>query len=244
MWQVNENLQERKKALKELVSLRQHAINVSRLHGDCKDLRKEISSVESSLAVTGSTKTADDVQQELDELSAELWVSFSDDGCAVSLMNYWRRNTEKEKQNLQNDRERRNNILRAHETELHKLQLQETELRSKVREKEALQKSVEAMKQEVASLNTQSKVMIQCSPFIHELIAIRTWINKLQKARDLLTYLIESIRPPRPNSIPSSLKRNKRPRNLVEMPINSRVLTSTSNGECLASRKRSLMTES
>jgi hypothetical protein len=100
------------------------------------------------------------------------------------------------------------------------------------------------MKQEVASLNTQSKVMIQCSPFIHELIAIRTWINKLQKARDLLTYLIESIRPPRPNSIPSSLKRNKRPRNLVEMPINSRVLTSTSNGECLASRKRSLMTES
>ena len=72
MWQVNENLQVRKKELKELVSLRQHAINVSRLHSDLKDLRKEISSVESSLAVTGSTKTADDVQQELDELSAEL----------------------------------------------------------------------------------------------------------------------------------------------------------------------------
>ena len=66
----------RKKELKELLSLRQHAINVSRLHGDCKDLRKEISSVENSLAVTGSTKTADDVQQELDELSTELWVSF------------------------------------------------------------------------------------------------------------------------------------------------------------------------
>jgi DNA repair protein RAD50 len=72
MWQANEKLQALKKDLKELVSLRQHAINVSRLHNDCKDLRKDISSVENSLAVTGSTKTADDVQQELDELSAEL----------------------------------------------------------------------------------------------------------------------------------------------------------------------------
>jgi chromosome segregation ATPase len=158
-------------------------------------------------------------------------------------MKYSRRSTEKERQNLQNDRERRNNVLRAHETELHKLQLQETELRSKVREKEALQKSVEAMKQEVASLNTQSKVMIQCSPLTHELIVIRTWINKLQKARDLSTYLIESIRLLRPNSIPSSLKRNKRPRNSAEMLIYSRVPTSISNGECLASRERSLMTK-
>jgi DNA repair protein RAD50 len=72
MWQANEKLQGLKKELKELVSLRQHAINVSRLHSDCKGLRKEISSVESSLAATGSAKTADDVQQELDELSAEL----------------------------------------------------------------------------------------------------------------------------------------------------------------------------
>jgi DNA repair protein RAD50 len=61
-----------KKDLKELGSLRQHAINVLRLHSDCKEIRKEISSVENSLAVTGSKKTADDVQQELDELSATL----------------------------------------------------------------------------------------------------------------------------------------------------------------------------
>lgn len=73
-------------------------------------------------------------------------------------MNCWRRNTEKEKQNLQNDRERRNNILRAHETELHQLQLRETDLRSKVREKEALQRSVEAMQLEMATLTSQLKV--------------------------------------------------------------------------------------
>ncbi|KAI9509211.1 P-loop containing nucleoside triphosphate hydrolase protein [Russula earlei] len=136
---VNEKLQAIKKELKELASLRQHAVNVSRLHTDCKDLRKEISNVENSLAVTGSTKTADDVQQELDALSVDL------------------RNTEKEKQNVQNDRERRSNVLRANETELHQLQLQETDLRSKVREKEAHQKSVEAMQLEMASLTNQMK---------------------------------------------------------------------------------------
>jgi DNA repair protein RAD50 len=72
MWQADGRLQALKKELKELLSLRQHAVNVSRLYNECQDLRKEISNVENSLAATGSTKTADDVQQELDELSAEL----------------------------------------------------------------------------------------------------------------------------------------------------------------------------
>ena len=75
-------------------------------------------------------------------------------------MNYLRLNSEKEKQNLQNDRERRNNIIRTHETDLHQLQLQETDLRSKVREKEALQRSVEAMQLEMTSLTNQLKVLI------------------------------------------------------------------------------------
>ena len=163
--------------MKELGSLRQHAVNVSRLQGDCKDLRKEISSVENSLAVTGSKKTADDVQQELDELSATLWVPFIL-LVVVLLMNHFRRNTEKEKQNLQNERERRNNILRTHETELHQLQLQETELRSKVREKEALQRSIEAMQLEMTSLSNQLKVLIY--RFLHttRLIVIRNWMFK------------------------------------------------------------------
>ena len=72
MLQTDEKLQALKKELRDLVSLRQHAVNVSRLHNDCNDLRKEISNVEKSLAVTGTKKTADDVQQELDQLSAEL----------------------------------------------------------------------------------------------------------------------------------------------------------------------------
>jgi len=70
--QADEKLQALKKELRDLASLRQHAVNVSRLYNDCNDLRKEISNVENSLAVTGTKKTADDVQQELDQLSSEL----------------------------------------------------------------------------------------------------------------------------------------------------------------------------
>ncbi|KAI9443279.1 hypothetical protein H4582DRAFT_1808403 [Lactarius indigo] len=132
-------LQALKKEMKDLASLRQHAVNVSRLHNDCNDLRREISNVENSLAVTGTKKTADDVQQELDQLSTEL------------------RNTEKERQNLQSDRERRNTILRTHETELHQLQLRETDLRSQVREKESLKKGVETMHLELTSTTSQLK---------------------------------------------------------------------------------------
>lgn len=96
----------------------------------------------------------------------------------VLLISHLRRNTEKEKQNLQNDRERRNNILRTHETELHQLQLQETDVRSKVREKEALQKSVEAMQLEMGSLNNQLKVMICAFPLNMRLTVIRNWMSK------------------------------------------------------------------
>ncbi|KAH9080471.1 hypothetical protein EDB83DRAFT_2339604 [Lactarius deliciosus] len=67
-------LQALKKELRDLASLRQHAVNVSRLYNDCNELRREISNVENSLAVTGTKKTADDVQQELDQLSAEFQV--------------------------------------------------------------------------------------------------------------------------------------------------------------------------
>jgi len=74
-----------------------------------------------------------------------------------------RRNTEKERQNLQSDRERRNTILRAHETELHQLQLRETDLRSQVREKESLKKGVEAMHLEMTSVASQLKVNRTCS---------------------------------------------------------------------------------
>ncbi|KAI0057825.1 hypothetical protein BV25DRAFT_1994717 [Artomyces pyxidatus] len=137
--QASEKVASVKKELKDLSSIRQHAGNVSRLYGDVERVKLDIAAIEKSLASTGSTKTADDVQGELDDLSLEL------------------RATEKEKQNVTSDRERKINILRGHQNDLHKLQLHESELRNQVREKEALQKSIEEKQQEIVSLTSRIK---------------------------------------------------------------------------------------
>lgn len=52
--------------------MRQHAASVSRAQKDIERLKQEIATLESDLVASGSTKTADDVQQELDQITAEL----------------------------------------------------------------------------------------------------------------------------------------------------------------------------
>ncbi len=53
--------------------MKQHASHVSRTQKDLERLKLEIASIERDLSETGSTKTADDVQEELDVLSAEMY---------------------------------------------------------------------------------------------------------------------------------------------------------------------------
>ncbi len=52
--------------------MKQHAAHVSRTQKDVERLKQEIANIEADLSATGSTKTADDVQEELDALSAEM----------------------------------------------------------------------------------------------------------------------------------------------------------------------------
>jgi DNA repair protein RAD50 len=52
--------------------LKQHAMSVGRLTKEVDRLERDVQSLEQDLATTGSIKTADDVQLELDELAAEL----------------------------------------------------------------------------------------------------------------------------------------------------------------------------
>ncbi|KAI0050377.1 hypothetical protein FA95DRAFT_1555700 [Auriscalpium vulgare] len=125
--------------LKDIASIRQHAVNVSRLHGDAERIKKEITDIESSLASTGSTRTADDLQNQLDDVSKDL------------------RACESQKQTLATERERRNNLLRQRETEHHKLQLRESDLRSQLKEKDALKQNIEGKRTEISSLDTEIK---------------------------------------------------------------------------------------
>lgn len=61
-----------KKDIKEISVLRQHAATVTQTQKDIERLNREIASLEADLATTGSTKTADDLQEELDALSSAL----------------------------------------------------------------------------------------------------------------------------------------------------------------------------
>ena len=58
--------------MKDIAALRQQANSVSQLQKDIERLKREIMTIESELMVTGSTKTADDLQEELDTISNQM----------------------------------------------------------------------------------------------------------------------------------------------------------------------------
>ena len=70
--QALDKLNDLKRQLKDIVVLKEHASNVSRTQKELERLKQEIASIENDLLATGSTKTADDVQAELDALTENL----------------------------------------------------------------------------------------------------------------------------------------------------------------------------
>jgi DNA repair protein RAD50 len=71
--QASDKTNELKKLLKDITSMKQHATNVARTQKETDRLRDEISGLESELKSTGSTKTADEVEAELDALTGDLY---------------------------------------------------------------------------------------------------------------------------------------------------------------------------
>ncbi|KAH9936391.1 uncharacterized protein B0H18DRAFT_322046 [Fomitopsis serialis] len=88
---------------------------------------------------TGSTKTADDLQEELDSLSANM------------------RTNDRDKQTLMTDRERLNNTLRLYDSELSRLKVRESEVKSQVREKATLEGRIKEWKEDISNFSTQLK---------------------------------------------------------------------------------------
>jgi phage shock protein A len=72
--QATEKLEGLKRELKDIQTLKQQAAHVSRSQKEVERLQHEIASIEEELKATGSTRTADDVQEELDEISAKMQV--------------------------------------------------------------------------------------------------------------------------------------------------------------------------
>ena len=61
-----------KKELKELALMKQHAASVSKAIKDIERVGQEVKNLETDLEATGSSRTAEDVQSQLNDVSANL----------------------------------------------------------------------------------------------------------------------------------------------------------------------------
>ncbi|KAI0670775.1 hypothetical protein C8Q78DRAFT_1078750 [Trametes maxima] len=137
--EASTQLSEITRDLKEVAAMQKHATSVSKAQKDIARLKQEITALESDLLASGTAKTADDVQAELDKIAADL------------------RTNEREKQIFVTDRERQNTALHSLEKELHRLELDESECRNQLRDKDELERRIAEMKSEIAAATSRLK---------------------------------------------------------------------------------------
>ncbi|OJA09417.1 hypothetical protein AZE42_03080 [Rhizopogon vesiculosus] len=134
-----EKLDDLKKEIREVASLKQSASTVSRNQSDTERLKTEIRNLEAELSATGTIKTGDDVQSELDVLSNEI------------------RTNERERQALMTERDRQNQLLRTNESDLHAMEKTENSLSNQIRDKDNMEERIATMTNEIATFNSQLK---------------------------------------------------------------------------------------
>lgn len=151
-------LNEVKKELKDIALLKQHSASVSKAIKDIERISQEVKNLETDLEATGSSRTADDVQNQLNEVSTNLYVFPSCVTVTGLLIAYRSRSNERERQTLQTEKERAHNALRIHEKDLNDMQLREVNLKSQLKDRSTLEKQVEEMKAEAAAASQNFKV--------------------------------------------------------------------------------------
>ncbi|KAH7885017.1 ALG6, ALG8 glycosyltransferase family-domain-containing protein [Phlebopus sp. FC_14] len=140
--QAAQKLDEIKKDIRDVNSLKQQAATVSRNQSDIERLQREIANLEEELTATGSTKTADDVQTELEALSNEIRIN------------------ERERQAIMTERDRQNSSLRTYESDLHAMEKEENNLSNQIRDKDLMEERIVTMTNEITALNVKLKVKI------------------------------------------------------------------------------------
>ena len=77
-------LNEVKKDLKDLTLMKQHAAGASKAVKDIERIGQEVKNLETDLEATGSSRTANDVQNQLNEVSANLYAIASCSLCSCA----------------------------------------------------------------------------------------------------------------------------------------------------------------
>jgi len=71
-FQISEKLEVINVQLRDILTLKQQASNIGRLQKEMERAKQEISQLENNLLSTGSTKTADDVQNDLGQITEQM----------------------------------------------------------------------------------------------------------------------------------------------------------------------------
>lgn len=137
--QAAQRLTDLKKDIREIASLKQSASTVSRNQNETERLKSDIKNLETELAATGTAKTGDDVQRELDVLSNEI------------------RSNERERQALMTERDHQNQLLRTNENDLHAMEKKESTLSNQIRDKDIMEERIVTMTNEIATLHSKLK---------------------------------------------------------------------------------------
>ncbi|KAJ7069782.1 hypothetical protein C8F01DRAFT_1113982 [Mycena amicta] len=134
-----EQLDDLKRTIRDLQGVKTNAQTVSRLQQEVKRANDSIASTEDQLSATGSIKTVDEIQSELDDIGAEI------------------RKNEKQKEAIAKERETRNTSFRVLENQIHKMEKDALTLEGKLREKENLEGQLEQLKKDTQTLHASIK---------------------------------------------------------------------------------------
>ncbi|KAJ7044129.1 hypothetical protein C8F04DRAFT_1228961 [Mycena alexandri] len=135
----SEKIDDLKRDIRDVRVLKNQAQTVSRVQKDLKKAIDNVASIEMQLSATGSTKTVDEVQNELDDLMSEI------------------RKNDKQRESILKEKENKHASTRAFENQIHAMEMEAVDLRTKIREKKALEQRIEQMKKDIITFNVSIK---------------------------------------------------------------------------------------
>ncbi|KAJ7784558.1 hypothetical protein B0H16DRAFT_1492970 [Mycena metata] len=135
----SEKIDDLKRDIRDVRVLKNQAQTVSRVQRDLKKAIDNVASIEKQLSATGSTKTVDEVQNELDDLMSEI------------------RKNDKQRESILKEKDNKNASIRAAENQIHTMEMEAVDLRTKIREKKALEERIEQMKKDIITFNASIK---------------------------------------------------------------------------------------
>ena len=125
-----------------------------------------------------------------------------------------RKASDRKKDNLIQDRESKNAVLRQLEADLHRKELEESECRNRLRDKDELERRIEEMKAEIATAQARLKVGFLGYQFDHPSLTspwgiTRIWTPGLRRPKSLSRSSRGSTRNWSENSTPKSLRHRR-----------------------------------